>query len=73
MAKAVYMTQKESTNVIIRLLEKGWSYKEIVEFIAFIPTHDPSEDEVKKLFKSSIISCAAFLAASAKLSGPYSL
>ena len=48
------MTQKESTNVIIKLLERGWTYKEIVEFIAFISTHNPSEDEVKKAIESAV-------------------
>ncbi len=47
------MTQKESTNIIIKLLEKGWSYKDVVEFIAFVSTHNPSEDEVKKAIESA--------------------
>jgi hypothetical protein len=41
------MTQKETTNLIIRLLKKGWSEKEILELIMFISTHNPSEDEVQ--------------------------
>jgi hypothetical protein len=41
------MTQKETTNLIIRLLKKGWSEKEILELIMFISTHNPSEDEAQ--------------------------
>ena len=47
------MTQKETTNVIIKLIEKGWSYQEIIEFIAFISTHNPSEEEAKKAIESA--------------------
>ena len=40
------MTNKESTNMIIRLTQMGHTSKEITEFIAFVSTHNPSEDEV---------------------------
>lgn len=43
------MTQKESTNIIIKLKKKGWTGDEITEFIAFIETHNPTEQEVMEL------------------------
>lgn len=43
------MTKKEATNIIIRLKKKGWSGDEITAFIAFIETHDPTEQEVMEL------------------------
>ena len=42
------MTQTKTTNVIIKLAEKGWTGKEIVDFLGFIETHHASEEEVKK-------------------------
>jgi len=35
-------------NIIIRLKEKGWSGDDIIAFLAFIETHNPSEEEAKK-------------------------
>ena len=40
--------QKRTTNIIIKLKEKGWSADEIIAFLAYIETHSPSEDEAKR-------------------------
>lgn len=45
------MTQKETTNIIIKLKEKGFSAEEILEILTFIETHSPSEDEAKEALK----------------------
>ncbi|MBO6148575.1 MAG: hypothetical protein J6O55_04460 [Lachnospiraceae bacterium] len=42
------MAQKETTNIIIKLKEKGWTADEIIQFLTFIETHIPSEDEARK-------------------------
>ena len=42
------MTQTETTNMIIRLSEKGWTGKEILALIAYISTHCPSEQEAER-------------------------
>ena len=42
------MTQKETTNIIIKLKEKGWSGDDIVAFLAYIATHEPSEGEAEQ-------------------------
>lgn len=47
------MTQKETTNTIIKLLEKGWSYQEVIEFLGFIETHNPSEEEFNNAVKAA--------------------
>ncbi|MBR1524549.1 MAG: hypothetical protein IJ641_08865 [Lachnospiraceae bacterium] len=39
------MTQTESTNIIIALRNEGWDGDKINDFIAFISTHKPSEEE----------------------------
>ena len=39
------MPQKEATNIIIALRREGWDSDKINEFIAFIETHNPSEQE----------------------------
>ena len=39
------MTQKESTNIIIALRNRGWAAEEITDFMAFIETHNPTEEE----------------------------
>lgn len=41
------MTQKKTTNIIIKLKEMGVSAEEILEFLTFIETHNPSEEEAK--------------------------
>ena len=47
--KEVYiMPQKETTNIIIQLKEKGWTGDEIVAFLGFIETHNTSEEELKR-------------------------
>lgn len=46
------MTQKGTTNIIIQLKEKGWTGDEIVAFLGFIETHNPSEEELKKALNS---------------------
>ena len=45
------MTAPEATNIIIRLTQEGWDAKKINEFIVFIETHRPSEDEVMNIIK----------------------
>lgn len=42
------MTQKETTNIIIKLKEMGHTDKEIISFLTFIETHSPSEEEAKQ-------------------------
>ena len=45
------MTAKEATNIIIKLTEEGWDANKINEFIVFIETHKPSEDEAMNILK----------------------
>ena len=42
------MTGKETTNIIIKLSEMGHTNQEINEFLGFIETHIPSEQEAKE-------------------------
>ena len=42
-----HMTNKETSNIILRLREIGWTDTEINDFILFIETHNPTESEVK--------------------------
>ena len=46
------MTQKEVTNIIIKLRKEGWSDKKISNFIGYIETHDPTDEE-KRVFEES--------------------
>ncbi|MBQ9606855.1 MAG: hypothetical protein IJV16_06735 [Lachnospiraceae bacterium] len=39
------MTHKKATNIIIRLRKEGWSGDKITEFIGYIETHNPTEEE----------------------------
>ena len=39
------MTRKEATNIIIRLRQEGWDGDKINDFILFIETHNPTEEE----------------------------
>lgn len=48
-----FMTAKEATNIIIKLTEEGWDAKKINEFIVFIETHSPSEEEAMNVLKKS--------------------
>ena len=41
------MTTKEAANIIIGLKRKGWSAEEIQDFILFIETHIPTQEEVE--------------------------
>ena len=41
------MTNKKASNIILRLREIGWTDTEIDDFILFIETHNPTENEVK--------------------------
>ena len=41
------MTNTETSNIILRLREIGWSDTDINDFILFIETHTPTENEVK--------------------------
>lgn len=45
------MTATEATNIIIKLTEEGWDAKKINEFIVFIETHKPSEDEAMNVLR----------------------
>ena len=47
------MTAKEATNIILRLMEEGWDGDKINAFIAYIETHLPTEDEVRKAFEKN--------------------
>ncbi len=40
------MTPKECTNIILELRKEGWSDTKIINFIAMVGTHIPTEDEV---------------------------
>lgn len=44
------MTSKSSTNIILNLRKEGWNDTKISNFLAFIATHNPTEQEV---FESS--------------------
>ena len=44
------MTQKETTNIILKLKEKGWNDTEITEFLVYIETHFPTEEEAIRVF-----------------------
>lgn len=46
------MTAKEATNIIIKLTEEGWDANKINEFIVFIETHSPTEDEAMNIIKN---------------------
>lgn len=46
------MTAKETTNIILRLTQEGWDANKINEFIVFIETHRPSEDEAMNILKN---------------------
>ncbi|MBQ9361539.1 MAG: hypothetical protein IJT96_10955 [Lachnospiraceae bacterium] len=39
------MTQTETTNIIIALRNEGWAADKINDFITFVSTHKPSEEE----------------------------
>lgn len=45
------MTATEATNIIIRLTEEGWDAQKINEFIVFIETHRPSEEEAMGILR----------------------
>ena len=47
------MTQKETTNIIIKLKAMGVPDHEILEFLTFIETHNPSEDEARETLSKS--------------------
>ena len=44
------MSSKGATNIILRLKEEGWDGDKINAFIAFIETHSPTEEKVKRVF-----------------------
>ena len=46
------MTATEATNIIIKLTQEGWDANKINEFIIFIETHKPSEDEAMNILKN---------------------
>lgn len=46
------MTAKETTNIILKLTQEGWDANKINEFIVFIETHRPSEDEAMNILKN---------------------
>lgn len=43
---------KETTNIILKLTQEGWDANKINEFIVFIETHRPSEDEAMNILKN---------------------
>lgn len=47
-----YMPAAETTNIILKLTQEGWDANKIIEFIVFIGTHRPSEDEAMNILKS---------------------
>ncbi len=46
------MTAAETTNIILKLTQEGWDADKINEFIVFIETHRPSEDEAMNILKN---------------------
>ena len=42
------MYMKEVTNVIIGLRRRGWSEMEINDFMVFVETHNPTEEEAEQ-------------------------
>lgn len=46
------MTATEATNIIIKLTKEGWDAQKINEFIVFIETHKPSEEEAMNILKN---------------------
>ena len=44
-------TNKENSNSIIYFAEKGFTYKDVVEFWAFVESHQPTEKEVNDAMK----------------------
>lgn len=46
------LTAKEATNIILKLTQEGWDANKINEFIVFIETHRPSEDEAMNILKN---------------------
>lgn len=46
------MAAPEATNIIIKLTQEGWDANKINEFIIFIETHRPSEDEAMSILKN---------------------
>ena len=47
------MTKKEASNIILRLRAEGWDGDKINDFILFIETHEPTEEEVLHSMKNS--------------------
>lgn len=47
------MTAAETTNIILKLTQEGWDANKINEFIVFIETHKPSEDEAMNILKGT--------------------
>lgn len=50
--EALEMPAKETTNIILKLTQEGWDAKKINEFLVFIETHKPSEDEAMNILKN---------------------
>lgn len=46
--------QRETTNIIIKLSRFGHSNAEINDFIAFIETHNPSEEEAAEAVRQAM-------------------
>ena len=42
------MTQKETTNIILRLRKEGWSEKKILDFLGYVANHDPTAEETRE-------------------------
>ena len=46
-------TKDENSNIIIKLASKGFTHEEIVDFIGFIESHHPTEEEVIAAIKQA--------------------
>ncbi len=42
------MTRNERANVIVGLRERGWTDSEITDFMLYVATHVPTDDEIGK-------------------------
>ena len=45
------MSQKNNTNMILGLRRKGWTDTEINNFMLYVETHTPTEEEVMESMK----------------------
>ena len=50
-----YMSQKETTNIILELRKEGWSSDKITSFLTRIESHNPTEEEVEESNKKVLV------------------